>query len=133
MEFDGLILSASGESYSDTTKIGYLKNTFSNPAKLYTAAVPKTTDYYVFSEEVERIMTNLETTDQFKAAYKRWLKEKTMDSGPVITVATQNHTVTTAYRVDADRDTIIAPTRTNGYYGKDRRDCKTIGSKQKAK
>jgi len=71
LQFDGLLLNADGESWSDATKIGYLKNTFSNPAKIYTAAVPKTTDYYAFSEEVERIITNLETTDQFKAANRR--------------------------------------------------------------
>jgi len=38
---------------------------------MYTAAVPKITDYYEFPAEVERIMTDLEATDQFKAANKR--------------------------------------------------------------
>lgn len=56
-------------------KIGYLKNTFLNAAKIYTATVKKTSDYYEFSEEVERIITNLEITDQFQAANRRWLRE----------------------------------------------------------
>jgi hypothetical protein len=30
---------------------------------MYIATIAKTTDYYAFSEEVERIMTNLKTTD----------------------------------------------------------------------
>ena len=51
------------------TKIGYLKNTFLNTAKMYMAAILWTADYYAFLEEVEQIMTNLETTDQFRAAY----------------------------------------------------------------
>jgi hypothetical protein len=51
-------------------KIGYLKNTFSNPTEIYTATIAKTTDYYAFSEEVERIITNLETTNQFRASYR---------------------------------------------------------------
>jgi len=34
LEFDGLLLAAGGDSWADPTKIGYLKNTFSNPAKL---------------------------------------------------------------------------------------------------
>lgn len=46
LEFDGLLLSADGESWNDATKIGYLKNTFSNAAKIYTASMQKTTDYY---------------------------------------------------------------------------------------
>ena len=80
LEFDGLLLSADGDSWNDATKIGYLKNTFSNAAKIYIASMQKTTDSYAFSEEVERIMTNLETTDQFKAANKRWSKEKSISS-----------------------------------------------------
>lgn len=114
LEFDGLLLSADGESWNDATKIGYLKNTFSNTAKIYTAAVPKTTDYYVFSEEVERIMTNLEATDQFKAAHKRWLREKNKDPEKSTTVTTHSHGVSTTTRVDADGDTVMAPTHTNG-------------------
>jgi hypothetical protein len=50
------------------------------------ASIPKITEYYTFSEEVEWIMTNLETTDQFKAAYKKWLKEKPKDLGASFTV-----------------------------------------------
>jgi hypothetical protein len=69
----------------------YLKNTFSNPAKLYTASVAKTNDYYVFSEEVERIITNLEGTDQFKAAYRRWVKEKGKDSALNVIVTMRSY------------------------------------------
>ena len=38
---------------------------------MYTATVLRAADYYAFLEEVERIITNLETTDQFRAAYRR--------------------------------------------------------------
>jgi hypothetical protein len=114
LEFDGLLLSAGGDSWADLTKIGYLKNTFSNPAKLYTAAVAKTSDYYVFSEEVERIMTNLEGTDQFKAAYKRWAKEKARDSAPNVTVTAHPYGQPITTHVDADGDTMMAPIPTNG-------------------
>jgi len=69
LEFDRLLLSVDRESWDSATKIGYLKNTFSNTAKMYIAAILQTADYYAFSEEVERIMTNLETTDQFRAAH----------------------------------------------------------------
>jgi hypothetical protein len=86
LEFDGLLLSAGGDSWPDPTKIDYLKNTFSNAAKMYTATMAKTEDYYTFSEEVERIMTNLKGTDQFKAAYRRWAKEKGRDTGTIATV-----------------------------------------------
>lgn len=134
LEFDGLLLSAGGESWTGATKIGYLKNTFSNPAKIYTASVPKTTDYYVFSEEVERIMTNLEGTDQFKAANKRWQKEKSKEPSPFTTVTTRSHGPSTVTRVDADGDTVMAPTRTGGdrvRTGGDR--GKGRGDKQRAK
>jgi len=114
LEFDGLLLSAGGDSWGDSTKIGYLKNTFSNPAKLYTAAMPKTSDYYVFSEEVERIMTNLEGTDQFKTAYRKWVKEKSKDSAPNVTVTTRSYGQPTTTQVDADGDTVMAPMPTGG-------------------
>ena len=108
LEFDGLLLSAGGDSWAGSTKIGYLKNTFSNAAKMYTATVPKTTDYYDFSGEVERIMTNLETTDQFRAANRRW-REKNQDSGPTTPVTTKWQGVPSVTRVDRDGDTIMAP------------------------
>lgn len=38
------LLSAGGNSPTDDAKISYLKNSFSNPARLYTAAVAKTSD-----------------------------------------------------------------------------------------
>jgi hypothetical protein len=85
LEFDGLLLSVDGESWLDTAKIGYLKNTFSNPVKMYTATMLKVADYYLFSEEVERIMTNIEITDHFKAANKRWTREKHKNSDGVAT------------------------------------------------
>jgi len=133
LEFDGLLLSADGESWSDTTKIGYLKNTFSNPAKLYTAAVAKTEDYYVFSEEVERIMTNLETTDQFKAANKRWMKERHREPSHSMTVTAHSRGPAVTARVDADGDTVMAPTRTNGPRDRMRGARKDSGGKQRAK
>jgi len=114
LEFDGLLLSAGGDSWADTTKIGYFKNTFSNPAKLYTAAVAKTTDYYVFSEEVERIMTNLEATDQFKAANRKWRKENGKDSVPNTTVTTRTFGQPASTQVDADGDVMMAPMHANG-------------------
>lgn len=131
-EFDGLLLSADGESWNDATKIGYLKNTFSNTAKIYTAAVPKTTDYHAFSEEVERIMTNLETTDQFKAANKRWSREKNRDSGPSFTVTAQTRGPPMRAKVDADGDIVMAPTQTSGDRGKKRGNLKVPGGKRRA-
>ena len=80
----------------------------------------KTTDYYAFSEEVERIITNLETTDQFKVANKRWSKEKNKDSRPMMTVAAHARGPAMAVRVDADGDTIIAPTQAYGNRKKSR-------------
>ena len=68
----------------------------------------------MFSEEVERIMTNLETTDQFKAANKRWLKERYREPGHSMTVTAHSRGPAVTARVDADGDTIIAPIRTNG-------------------
>lgn len=133
LEFDGLLLSADGESWSDETKIGYFKNTFSNPAKMYTAAVPKTSDYYVFSEEVERIMTNLETTDQFKVANKRWLKEKNKDSRLTMAASAHPRRPAMAARVDADGDTIMAPTQAYGDRKKPRGERKPSTGKQRAK
>lgn len=133
LEFDGLLLSAGGDSWSDLTKIGYLKNTFSNPAKMYTATVPKTNDYYAFSEEVERIMTNLETTDQFKAANKRWLREKSKESGGSITVTARSHIAASAIHKDSDGDITMAPAQTSGQQSKGRGDRKNSSRKQRAK
>jgi hypothetical protein len=133
LEFDGLLLSADGESWNDATKIGYLKNTFSNPAKMYTAAVAKTTDYYAFSEEVERIMTNLETTDQFRASHRRWLRERSKDSGLSMTVTAHSRGPAMVARVDADGDTVMAPTNTNGDRNRNRGDRKNANGKQRAK
>lgn len=133
LEFDGLLLSADGESWNDATKIGYLKNTFSNVARTYTAAMPKMTEYYAFSEEVERIMTNLETTDQFKVANRRWSKEKSKDSRPIMTVSAHSRGPAVVARMDADGDTIMAPTRTFGDRRKPRGDRKSTTGKQRAK
>lgn len=133
LEFDGLLLSADGDSWNDATKIGYLKNTFSNAAKIYTAAMPKTTDYYAFSEEVERIMTNLEITDQFKVANKRWSKEKNKDTRPVMTVSAHSRGPAVVARMDADGDTIMAPTQALGDRRRLRGDRKPSSGKQRAK
>ena len=137
LEFDGLLLGAGGDSWTGPTKIGYLKNTFSNPARIYTAAVPKTEDYYLFSEEVERIMTNLEATDQFKAANKRW-REKDKGPASTTTVTTRNQGPSMVTTVDVNGDTVMAPTRAGnvrprrdrgGTSGDGRKD----GGKQRAK
>ena len=132
LEFDGLLLSAGGESWSDAAKIGYLRNTFSNPARTHTASMAKRTDYYEFAEEVERIMTNLEETDQFKAANKKW-REKNKESGSTTTVTTRSVGSSMVTRVDADGDTIMAPARTSGDRGKGYGDRKNVRGKQRAK
>jgi len=88
LEFDALLLSAGGDRWSDDAKISTFKNTFSNQVRKYTVTMAKYTQYYSFAEEVERIMTNLETTDEFKTAYKRWAKDKGRDSGTTTTVTT---------------------------------------------
>ena len=133
LEFDGLLLSAGGDSWTDPAKIGYLKNTFSNPAKIYTATVAKTNDYYQYSEEVERIMTNLETTDQFRAANRRWSKEKNKDSAPTTTVTTRTLGPSTVTTVDSEGDTVMAPARTGADRGKRRGDRGGAGGRQRAK
>ena len=93
----------------------------------------KTTDYYAFSEEVERIMTNLETTDQFKVANKRWSKEKNKDSRPMMTVTAQTRGSPMVARVDADGDTVMAPTNTTDHRRRIRGDRKPSGEKRRAK
>jgi len=133
LEFDGLLSSAGGDSWADLTKIGYLKNTFSNPAKTYTAAIPKTSDYYAYAAEVERIMTNLENTDQFKAANKKWAKEKSKDTGFVFSASGKNNHTSFAARVDADGDTAMAPTRTSGSRGGSNGPRKQPDGKKRAK
>ena len=80
---------------------------------MYTAAIPRTADYYAFSEEVERIMTNLETTDQFRAAHWRWLREKNKDTSLPTTVTAQSRGPSTVAKIDTDRDTVMAPTNTS--------------------
>jgi hypothetical protein len=74
----------------------------------------KMEDYYQFSEEVERIMTNLEGTDQFKAAYRRWAKDKSRDAGAITTVTARVDGHATIAQVDADGDTVMAPTQFSG-------------------
>ena len=133
LEFDGLLLSAGGDSWTDSAKIGYLKNSFSNPAKMYTVAIPKSNDYYVFSEEVEQIMTNLETTDQLKAANKRWSKEKNKDSVSYTTVTAKSQSPSIVTTVDADGDTVMAPARISGDRGKGQGERKGNSGKQRAK
>ena len=93
----------------------------------------KTTDYYAFSEEVERIMTNLETTDQFKAANKRWSKEKSKDTRPIMTVSGQSRGPTVVARIDADGDTIMAPTQAFGDRQRSRGDRKPSAGRRRAK
>jgi hypothetical protein len=135
LEFDGLLLSAGGDSWPNLTKIGYLKNTFSNPAKIYTAAIPKTEDYYTYADEVERIMTNLEGTDQFRAAHKRWLKERNKDSVIIVSEYAKPQVSTTPL-VDADGDTVMAPARTAGGQFRKSGNRKVVvgaSNKQKAK
>ncbi|RDW56582.1 hypothetical protein BP5796_06373 [Coleophoma crateriformis] len=132
LEFDELLLIAGGESWDDGVKIGYLRNTFSNPALLYTATMPRITDYYQFSEEVERIMTNLEETDQFKSAHKKW-SERNRDSGANTSVTARSYGATTATGVDADGDTVMAPTQLKGPRKYSSGDHKNRGEKRKAK
>ena len=132
LEFDELLLTSGGDSWEDSAKIGHLRNTFSNPARLYTASMPKMSDYYEFSEEVERIMTNLEETDQFKVANKRW-KEKNKDPVTNVTGSMRTHMLPAKARVDADGDTVMATTNMGGYRGKGNGDHKGFKGKQRAK
>lgn len=129
LEFDGLLLSAGGDLWTDDAKIGCLKNTFSNPVKIHTAAMHKYEEYYAFAEEVERIMTNLESTDQFKKANKYWVKEKGREAPATATISTRDYRASASIRADADGDTIMAPTQTGGY-NKNRGPRKTTDGKQ---
>jgi hypothetical protein len=133
LEFDGLLLSAGGDIWANNAKIGALKSTFSNPAKLYTASLPNMVEYHRFAEEVERVMTNLETTDQFRAANKRWAREEGKEAATTTTVTTHGHGTVT---VDGDGDTVMAPARTGGSRSKSRGNRKEsggVGGKQRAK
>ena len=132
LEFDELLLSADGESWESSAKIGYLRNTFSNPVRMYTASMTTRTDYYEFAAEVERIMTNLEETDQFKSANKRW-KERNKEYGTKTTVTAHSYGHPTTSVKDADGDTIMAPTRTGDDRGRNNGDRKNLGGKQRAK
>ena len=113
--FDELLLSADGERWTDASKIGYLRNTFSNTARMYTASMPKRTEYYDFSEEVERIMTNLEETDQFKTANKRWKENQPKVSGSSTPATGNSSKKSGVARIDADGDTVMTPTQTTGH------------------
>jgi hypothetical protein len=100
---------------------------------MYTAAIAKITDYYAFSEEVERIMTNLETTDQFRVSYRCWLRERSKDSGLSMTVTAYSRGPAIVARVDTDRDTVIAPINTNGDCNRNYGNRKNSNGKQRAK
>ena len=71
-------------------------------------------NYYEFSEEVKRIITNLEETDQFKVANKRQ-KEKNKDPVTNVTGSIRIHMLLAKARVDADRDIVMATTNMRGY------------------
>jgi hypothetical protein len=133
LEFDGLLLSAGGDSWPDLTKIGYLKNTFSNSAKLWTATMQKLDEYYPFAEEVERIMTNVETTDKFKALHQKWAKGKGREARSTTTVTTRSYRSAATTRIDADGDTIMTPTHAAGPREKKHGDRRPSGNKRKAK
>ena len=100
---------------------------------MYTASMLKITEYYAFSEEVERIMTNMETTDQFKAAHRRWANEKGKEPRVITTVTTSSQTAHTTTRVDADGDTIMAPTKISDGRSKHTGNRRDSRGKQKAK
>ena len=77
-------------------------------------------------------MTNLETTDQFRAANRRW-REKNKDSGPTTPVTTKWQGVPSVIRVDRDGDTIMAPARIGGGNTKGQGDRKKSSGKRRAK
>ena len=91
------------------------------------------TEYFLYAKEVERIITNLETTDQFKAANRRWFKEKSKEHGPILTVSAHAYGNATVTKVDADGDTVMAPTQSRGPRDRSNGDRKATGKKQKAK
>lgn len=78
-------------------------------------------------------MTNLETTDQFRAAHRRWLKEENKDTGPSMTVTARSRGPSMVARIDADGDTVMAPTDTNGDRGRNHGSRKNLSGKQRAK
>jgi hypothetical protein len=81
---------------------------------------------------VERTMINLEDTNQFKAANKKW-RERNKEPGSITTVTTRSLGSSTVTRMDADGDTIMAPARIGGNRGKSSGDRKNVGGKQRAK
>jgi hypothetical protein len=74
-------------------------------------------------------MTNLEMTNQFRASYRRWLRERSKDSGLSITVTAYSRGPAIVAQVDADRDTVIAPINTNGDRNRNRGDRKNFNGK----
>jgi len=78
-----------------------------------TVSMRKETEYYTFAEEIERIMTNWETTEQFGIAHTKWSKEKGKESGLTATV-TAHSVGQPRFKVDTDGDTVMAPTRIGG-------------------
>lgn len=137
LEFDRLLLSAGRDSQANLTKIRYLKNIFSNPTKLYTASIAKPNDYYIYSEEVEQIITNLKGTNQFKAAYKKQVREKGKDAILNIIVTTYSYSQPITTEVDTNSNIVIALIPTNRGCRRGPRGqfnhASTINSKQYAK
>jgi hypothetical protein len=78
-------------------------------------------------------MTNLETTDQFKAANKRWSKEKNKESGPSMTVTAHSRGLAMMASIDADGDIVKAPTHSSGGSHNESGDRKNSGGKRRAK
>jgi hypothetical protein len=148
LEFDELLLTSGGDSWEDSAKIGHLRNTFSNPARLYTASMPRMTDYYEFAEEVERIMINLEETDQFKTSNKKWReKNQNYQNSSIYSAGSQNYQNPSIYavgrarsydpqakaRANSDEDTVMTPTSVGGYRAKNNGERKGFKGKQRAK
>lgn len=90
---------------------------------MYIVTILKIEDYYSFSKEVERIITNLEITNQFYLANQKQSKCKNKDTTIYLLKAFKALNVIVISIVDTNSNTIIAPIRTYSGYNKRYRDC----------
>lgn len=115
--FDGLLLTAGGDHFPDDVKITHLRNSMSNPIKLNLVSMPKIAEYPRYVEEVDRITTNYEETEQFKKPHKTW-KAKNAHSGDGMTAYGPPVSGIKNARVDAEGDTAMTATKTQPFGGR---------------
>lgn len=111
--FNGLLLTCGGENFEDSVKIAHLKGSFSNEIRYHLVSMPRITDYHRFAEEVNRVASNYEETEEFRRLNRGWRGSHTAQARAVtpsyasVAAPTREQAI-----VDADGDTVMALTRT---------------------